>query len=128
MAEADTPSGPAVVAITVKVRAGTQTLPPPAVGAYVTVYSSGSDVQAAAERSGQALIAIGLTVDELVPQVLVIRLDQWDHYVANTWPQVPGHFPTAAQMPAAVAGDKVVLSPFAGFNTFAPPSGYAPAR
>ncbi len=97
-------------------------------GAYVTAFCIAPDARTAAERGARALIAMGLTVDEVVPKAIMIPFASWTRFVAEAWPQAVAHFPTQDQIEARLADGQVVLSPFAGFNSFERLSEYAPAR
>jgi len=105
-----------IVGVSLKVRGGTNPLPAPLLGAFVTGYSLGDDPQEAIKRTVQAILAMGYDVEEIIPRAINIPLDGWAGYIASAWPDFLEHFPTQDGIGERLASRSVVFSPFAGFD------------
>jgi hypothetical protein len=99
-----------------KVRAGSQQLPAPLIGAYVMAFSISADPREAVVNSVQALRAMGYEFDDILPEGLSMPVHDWGKYVAQAWPEFSEHFPSQPEIAARLANGAVVFSPFSGFD------------
>ncbi len=103
--------------IRLKVRAGTEQLPSPLIGAYVTAFSIASEPREAVIKSCRALAAMGYDFEEVLPEGLSLPVSEWGAYVMQAWPDFSADFPSQEQIADRLANDGVVFSPFAGWDT-----------
>jgi hypothetical protein len=108
---------PTIHAIRMKVRAGSQPLPAPLIGAYVTAFSIAAEPREAVVHSVRALHAMGYEFDDILPEGLSMPLSDWGAYVAQAWPDFASEFPSQLEVAARLSDGLVVFSPFAGFES-----------
>lgn len=105
-----------IIGIPLKIKSGSDPLPSPMVGAYVTAFSIAGDPQVAVKQSVLAIFAMGYDVEEVIPKAMHISLNGWADYVTSAWPEFLDHFPSQKDIAARLANGGVVFSPFAGFD------------
>ncbi len=104
-------------AIRLKIRGDEQPLPAPLVGAYVTAFTIAAEPQEAVTKSVRGIRAMGYDFEDVMSEGLSLPASEWSTYVAQAWPEFVDHFPSQSEIAARLAGDGVVFSPFAGFET-----------
>lgn len=102
--------------IRLKIRAGTEQLPAPLIGAYVTAFSIAADPQEAVVKGVRAVQAMGYDFEDVLPEGLSMPLTDCASYVSHSWPDYEAEFPTQRDIAAQLADNGVVFSPFAGFE------------
>ncbi len=108
---------PVIHGIRIKVRAGSQPLPPPLRGAFVTAFSIATEPREAVITSVRALQGMGYDFEDILPEGLAMPLRDWGAYVSSAWPEFRDEFPSQAQIAERLSAGGVVFSPFAGFDS-----------
>ena|SRR6218665_540345 len=103
--------------IRLKVRAGTEALPEPLIGAYVTAFSIAEEPREAVVNGVRSLQAMGYDFEEVLPEGLSMPLADWGSYVDQAWPEFSDQLPSQADIAGALSNGGVVFSPFAGFES-----------
>ena len=107
---------PMIHGVRLRVRPGTQKLPEPLIGAYVTAFSIAADPREAVVNGVRALRAMGLEFEAVDPEGMALPLSGWGAYVDEAWPDFPGEFPSQSEIADRLADGGVVFTPFAGFE------------
>jgi hypothetical protein len=99
-----------------KVRAGTESLPAPLIGAHVIAFSIAADPREALVNGVRALQAMGYDFEDVLPKGLSMPLSGWEGYIAQAWPEFRDKFPSQSEIATRLANGGVIFSPFAGFD------------
>jgi Helicase conserved C-terminal domain len=101
----------------IKVLRGTnKDMPPELAGAIATCFSTGPDYQSAVRSAVTALRQMGFEFTDIVGPVREIPLEQWDRYIASTWPEASATLPRQSDLPQILERGGVFFGPFAGFE------------
>lgn len=93
-------------------------MPAHLVGAIVDCYAAAPDFESALRLSVQQLVVDGYIFDDIEDgQVHHLAPDQWDAYIAETWPESRDCFPPQSDMPRFVAAGGVFFGPFVAWET-----------
>ncbi|MDP2259711.1 MAG: hypothetical protein Q8J89_08360 [Caulobacter sp.] len=107
---------PVIHGIRIKVRGGSQPLPPPLLGAFVTAFSVATEPREAVITSVRALQAMGYDFEDILPEGLSMPLKDWGAYISSAWPEFRDEFPPQSQIAERLSAGGVVFSPFAGYD------------
>ncbi|WP_156351270.1 hypothetical protein [Sphingomonas sp. Leaf25] len=99
------------------VRAGTEQLPTPLIGAYVQVFCRGDDPSTAAWAAIQAIEAMGYSVPEGPTTVNQMPAADYDMFVSSHWPEQRAAMPSQAEFYESMADYRTVFGPFGGYDT-----------
>lgn len=90
-------------------------------GAYVTIFASELDHEAALKRMASDLIQQGYEIKGIKGKIDQLDPSEWDSYVSAAWSDFPGFYPKQEEVLAALAGGGLLFySPYAGYDQPAP--------
>jgi hypothetical protein len=99
------------------IRAGSEQLPAPLIGAYVQVFCRGDDPTTAAWAAIQAAEAMGYSVPESPETVNQMPAADHDAFVSSQWPEQRAALPSQAEFYESMAEYRTVFGPFGGYDT-----------
>ncbi|WP_431274448.1 hypothetical protein ACQ858_20925 [Variovorax ureilyticus] len=103
--------------VNVKVGRGSSvTLSSGLAGAYVSVYVTAADQEAATQLAITRLTAKGFEFLATQGPVSRIELDDWAQHIAQSWPEFIDELPQRDELAVALSKDTVFFGPFVGYE------------
>ncbi len=98
------------------VRSGSEPIPAPMTGAYVTVFCGAPDATVAAWTAIQAIEAMGYSVPENPTEVQMMPASAYEQFVADQWPDLVSELPDQSELYERLSDSRLVIGPFAAYE------------
>ena len=98
-------------------RGSSTDMPAEWLGAYVTIFASENDHEAALKRMATNLIQQGYEIKGVEGKIDQLNPYEWDEYISNAWSDFPNFYPKQKEVLEALSGGGALFySPYAGYD------------